>query len=152
MCAACLLCPARLCPLRRQQHVLGPLTVHSDCPLLLPAGGRLHHPAPLCPVGGLPGAAARGAPARLPAASLPAPWRRLLAVRGHAPEAWACSVLLACLQGQKYVVAERQPRTAPRGVVPLTPEEQAAERARRAAAAEARGAEADAAELPALFD
>ncbi len=57
----------------------------------------------------------------------------------------------ACpLQGQKFVVADRPARTAPRGFVPLTPEEQAAERARRAA--RAADADADAAALPALFE
>lgn len=54
------------------------------------------------------------------------------------------------VQGQKFVVAERPARTGPRGFVPLTPEEQAAERARRAA--RAADADADAAALPALFE
>lgn len=53
-------------------------------------------------------------------------------------------------EGQKFVVAERPARTGPRGFVPLTPEEQAAERARRAA--RAADADADAAALPALFE
>ena len=54
------------------------------------------------------------------------------------------------LQGQKYVLDERPSRTAPRGCVPLTPAEQAAERLRRQQAA-AEG-DADAAALPDLFD
>jgi hypothetical protein len=54
------------------------------------------------------------------------------------------------MQGYKFVVGERPQRTAPRGCVPLTPEQLAAERARRAAAAaDGDGAAAD---LPALFE
>ncbi|KAI7843549.1 hypothetical protein COHA_002791 [Chlorella ohadii] len=53
-------------------------------------------------------------------------------------------------EGQKFVVAERPQRTGPRNSVPLTAEQLAAEKARRAAAVAS--ADADAAALPALFD
>lgn len=54
------------------------------------------------------------------------------------------------LQGYKFVVDERPQRTGPRGRVPLTPEQLAAERARRAAAAA--DGDRDASDLPPLFD
>lgn len=62
----------------------------------------------------------------------------------------SCRASLPAEQGQKFVVAERPQRTGPRGYVPLTPEEAAAEKARRAAAAAS--ADTDAAALPALFE
>ena len=56
---------------------------------------------------------------------------------------------LAPVQGQKFVLGDRPQRTAARGVVPLTAEEQAAERARRRQSAA--DGDGDAAALPALI-